>query len=167
VKKEYILISVSLLVSLFIYLFFRTERTVVNEIFLAFISPESYDELKNWINVNLPLHEHIIYSLPEGLWVFCITLTSKHLFIQTGKYKLDCVFIPLVFSIGLEFFQLFHISNGRFDVWDIAASVFCWTIARYGVKYQPVKQDLFHLVTIRTVICVCSYSIVYLAHVWN
>jgi hypothetical protein len=165
VKKEYLLITVSLLISLFIYLFFRTERTVVNELFRHVTTPVQYAELKNWITTNLPLNNHIIYSLPEGLWVFCITLTSKHLFIKAGRYQLDCIFIPLIFSIGLEFFQLFHFVKGRFDIWDIAVSVLCWMVANYLVKYRPVKQDVFEFVTVRSVLCVWSYSIVYLAHV--
>jgi hypothetical protein len=157
----------SLLISLFIYLFFRTEKTVVNDMLISLVSPVRYAGLKNWITSNLPLNDHIIYSLPEGLWVFCITLTSKHLFIKLGHHQLNCVFIPLILSIGLEFFQLFHFSNGRFDVWDIAASVVCWAVANYLVTYQPVKQNLFSVVSARSIICIWSYSIVYLARVLN
>jgi VanZ family protein len=106
-KKEYLLIGGSLFISLLIYLFYRTEKTVVNEIFNSVTSPGLYPEIKRQVSIRFPLNEHVIYSLPEGLWVFCITLTSKHLFIKAGRQQFDCVFIPLLFSIGLEFCQFF------------------------------------------------------------
>jgi len=115
VKKIYVLIILFLLFSLFIYLFYRTEKTVINELFVSIISFDKYVELRNSIANNLPLNEHIIYSLPEGLWVFCITLTSKFLFLKIRHREIGCVFIPLIFSIVLEFFQLLNLTNGRFD----------------------------------------------------
>jgi len=121
VKKNYVLIILLLLFSLFIYLFYRTEKTVINELFVSIISFDKYVELRNSIANTLPLNEHIIYSLPEGLWVFCITLTSKFLFLKIGHREIGCVFIPLIFSIALEFFQLLNLTNGRFDLgyWHI------------------------------------------------
>lgn len=157
----------SLLVSLFIYLFYRTERTVITEIFISIISHETYVALKLPIKNSLPLDPHIIYSLPEGLWVFCITLTSKYLFFKIGKIEINCVFIPLAFSIGLELFQMFHYTNGRFDYWDIGFSVFFWAIANFLIKYKSGKQNILSPITTKSILCVISYAIVYLAHVWK
>lgn len=166
-KKSYFLIGVSLLVSLFIYLFYRTEKTVINELFLSIVSFDTFTGLRQRITTALPLNEHIIYSLPEGLWVFCITLTSKSLFLKRGSLEIDLLFVPLLFSIGLELFQVFHLTNGRFDFWDIGASVVFWAAAHYLIEHKDVRQNILDPFTVRSFACFLSYGIVYLAHVWK
>ncbi len=166
-KKNYVLIILFLLFSLFIYLFYRTEKTVINELFVSIISFDKYVELRNSIANTLPLNEHIIYSLPEGLWVFCITLTSKFLFLKIGHREIGCVFIPLIFSIVLEFFQLLNLTNGRFDFWDIGISISFWFLANYFILYKSVEQNILKPISIRSIVCFSSYAIVYLAHVWK
>ncbi|MFT3748393.1 MAG: hypothetical protein QM768_08760 [Agriterribacter sp.] len=166
-KRNNVFIILSLLISLFIYLFYRTQRTVVNEIFISLLSADKYYALKEKISGTIPLNKYIIYSLPEGLWVFCITLTSKFLFIRIGKREMDIVFMPLLFCIGLEFMQLLHFTNGRFDYWDIAVSFLFWSIAKYWIKDAQPRQDILQLYTERSFVCILSYGIVYLAHVGN
>ncbi len=166
-KKHYRLITIALLLSLFIYIFYRTEKTVVNEILLSIVSLDTFLELRKTIISVLPLHEHVIYSLPEGLWVFCITLTSKLLYIKIGEREVNLLFVPLMFSIGLELFQLLQFTNGRFDFWDIGASVLFWCIANYSISDQRERQNILYPVNERSLICVATYVIVYLAHVWE
>ena len=165
--KNYFLIIGSLLFSLFIYLFYRTEKTVINEIFISIMSFEKFVALGQRISNTLPLNEHIIYSLPEGLWVFCITLTSMFLFVEIGGRKFNLLFLPLIFSIGLELFQLLHLTNGRFDFWDVGFSILFWSIANYLVKRKGSSQNIGEPFTGRSFLCISSYLIVYLAHVWK
>jgi hypothetical protein len=167
VKKNYFLIVLFLLISLFIYLFYRTEKTVANQIFISLISFDKFVELRKAITNTLSLNERIIYSLPEGLWVFCITLTSKYLFLKVGNREINLLFLPLIFSIGLELFQLLHFTNGRFDFWDIAFSVLFWAIANFLIPLKNTKQNILHPFTTRSFIFLFSYLIVYLAHVWK
>lgn len=166
-KKNYFLIMVSLLCSLFIYLFYRTEKTVINQVFGSLVSFDTYIELRKVIACTLPLNNHIIYSLPEGLWVLCITLTSRSLYVKMGRREINLLFIPLIFSIGLELFQLLHLTNGRFDFWDIGVSILFWAVAHYLIKHKSAKQNLLHPLTGTGLICLLSYLIVYLAHVWK
>jgi hypothetical protein len=167
VRRNYCLIVLSLLVCLFIYLFYRTEKTVINEIVISIVSFEKFVELRKAITNLLPLNEHIIYSLPEGLWVFCITLTSQPFFLKVGNREISLVFVPLIFSIGLELFQFLCLTNGRFDVWDIGYSAFFWAIANYLITHKSNIQNILYPFTAKSFICVCSYLIVYLAHVWK
>ena len=166
-KKNYYFIILSLLISLFIYLFYRTEKTVITEIFISVISIDNYVVLRKLMTGTIPLTDHVIYSLPEGLWVFCITLTSKNLFLRIANHEINCVFIPLIFSIGLELFQLLHLTNGRFDFWDINMSVFFWCVANYFISNTPEKQNLLQPINVKSSLCFMSYAIVYLAHVWE
>jgi hypothetical protein len=167
VKRNYLLIVLCLLISLFIYLFYRTEKTVINEIFTWLIPYDNLSALRHSVTAALPLNEHVVFSLPEGLWVFCITLTSKPFFMQIAKYEFDLIYLPLVFSIGLELLQLFHFTNGRFDFWDIGLSIFFWMLANYLIKNINTRQNIFQPFTIHSLICVLSFLIVYLAHSWR
>lgn len=159
--------AISLLASLFIYLFYRTEKTVVNQLFISVFSCETFVQLRHNITNLFPLNQYIIYSLPEGLWVFCITLTSKLLFVKAGHLKINLLFVPLIFSIGLELCQILHVTNGRFDWWDIAFSVLFWAIGHYLIEYKSSNQNVLNPFSKKSLICLSSYLIVYLAHVWN
>ena len=139
----------------------------MNEIFIRMISLATYTSLKAHIVKALPLNNIVIYSLPEGLWVFCITLTSKPYYIKLNKWRIDCIFIPLIFCIALEIFQLFHITNGRFDFMDIAVSVIFWILGSYVLSDKSEKQDILTWPDSKTIVCLASYCIVYLAHVFK
>src|SRR5688572_119154 len=128
---------------------------------------DNFYALRSNVSFALPLNEHIIYSLPEGLWVFCITLTSFPFFLKIDKFKINLVYLPLIFSIGLELFQLFNLTNGRFDLWDIGLSVLFWRLANYLMKHEIEKQNILNPFAINSFICVLSYLIVYLAHSWR
>lgn len=164
-KKHYYFIIASLLVSLAIYLFYRTEKTVVNEVVIRTISFDQYDSLRQAVNRFLPLNEFVIYSLPGGLWTFCITLTSRPYYIQQKNWRIDCLVVPLLCCIGLEIAQLFHITNGRFDPMDIWVTFFFWAIAATAFHDKVDKQNLLTPINGKRMVCFVSYGIVYLAHV--
>jgi hypothetical protein len=152
-------------VSLFTYLFYRTEKTVVNEIAILLFSFHRYAAFRDAVVSFLPLDGLIVYSLPEGLWVFCITLTSKPYYIQLHKGRIDCVIIPLIYCVGLEVFQLLHLTKGRFDFTDIWISVLFWLLANYLFNYNDEKQNLLEPLNLKRMACFGSYGIVYLSHV--
>jgi hypothetical protein len=165
VRTRYYFIIVPLLVSLFIYLFYRTEKTVINEIAIRIISFGHYSGLKESVVAILPLNDFVIYSLPEGLWVFCITLTSKPYYFQQGNRRIPCAVIPLICCISLEIFQLLHVTNGRFDPMDIWTSVLFWALAHYLFGDESEKRNILKPLNLKSMACFISYGIVYLSHV--
>jgi hypothetical protein len=165
VKNRYFLIIVSLLVSLFVYLFYRTEKTVINDLVIRMITFDQYVALRDIVKNTLPLNKLIIYSIPGGLWVFCITLISRPFYIQALKWQIPCVFIPLVFALGLEILQLLHITKGQFDFWDVGISIACWMMAYYFFSDHTEKQNILKPMNSRSVVCFATYGIVYLSHV--
>lgn len=166
-KKTYVWIIAAMVLSLFIYVFYRTEKTLVNELALKFISPESFLSVRRFIADLLPLSKPVIYSLPEGLWVFCITLTSRRFYIRLNNYHFSCIFFPLVFCIGLEIFQLIGWTNGRFDFLDILVSLGFWALANHFFNSEEDKQSIVSPFDFQRMIFFASYGIVYLAHVSN
>jgi hypothetical protein len=165
VRKSYYAIIAPLCLSLFIYLFYRTEKTVVNEIAIFLISFDNYAALKKAVTGFLPLNNIIIYSLPEGLWVFCITLTSKPYYIQVNDQRMNCVVIPLIFCVGLEILQLLHFTQGRFDITDILISVLFWVFGNYFFIETSNRQNILTSFNGRRMVCLATYGIVYLSHV--
>ena len=164
-KKDYLYIVAALLISLFIYVFYRTDKTLVNQFLINTCSLPVYHGLKMKITEQIPLSNLVIYSLPEGLWIFCITLTSKSLYLPMCAHRFKCIYLPLIFAIGLEIMQLFHFTNGQFDFFDIGASIFFWFIAANIVATDDEDQNILNVGSFKRSACVLSYSIVYLAHV--
>ena len=164
--RKYLLMALSLLGSLFIYLFYRTQKTAINEIAISLLSESEYQALRESIRSALPLNDPTIYSLPEGLWVFCITLTSQSFYFKFRQLQLACVYLPPVVALGFELFQLLGITKGRFDVVDIAVSLLFWMLAQFLFPKNR-EQDLLASFSFRNSLCVLSYCIVYLAHVFD
>jgi len=164
--KKYIpLLAASLFLSLFIYVFYRTEKTLINQIFIAIFHHETYNFLKTRVTFLLPLPDYIIYSLPEGLWVFCITLTSSFFYLEVQNRKLNLVFVPVLIAVLMEIFQLLHFTNGRFDLMDIVFSTGFWLLALFCTRTNLGKEPFFQSADTSSICCIISYSIVYLAHV--
>ncbi len=163
-KSVYTVVGASLC-SLFIYLFYRTNKTVVNELAIQLLSLENYATLKAFVIQSLPLPDWMIYSLPEGLWVFCVTYTSIPFYIQQKNWRLNCSVVPLIYCISLEVFQLFHLINGRFDYMDILLSVLFWLLAIFAFKDKLNKQNMLTPLNSNKLFCLFTYGIVYLSHV--
>jgi hypothetical protein len=163
-KRPYSIIVITLLVSLFIYLFYRTEKTVVNELMLLFLSLGTFAEIRSSITGTIPLNGPIIFSLPGGLWVFCTTVLSKDLYIKIRDHKIRMVAVPILFALGLEFCQLVRLTNGTFDHWDVGFYLMFWWVAYYGFQSRSAQQNLSPF-TFKGFICLACFLSVYLAHV--
>ncbi|KYP15338.1 hypothetical protein [Flavihumibacter sp. CACIAM 22H1] len=158
-------IGVSLAISLYIYVIYRTDKTLVNQLIIALVSWEKYAALKAEIRALFPLADWIIYSLPEGLWIFCITLSSHYFFLEIKGSRLNLSLLPILLAVTMELFQLVHLSNGRFDWMDLLISFTFWLFALFVTRMNLEKQALFRTWNQASYTCIFSYAIVYLAHV--
>jgi hypothetical protein len=159
------LIAAALFVCLFVYVFYRTEKTLINQLIIMVFSRERYSDLKTTVTSAMRLNDWLIYSLPEGLWVFCITLTSSPFYVEVQKRKWRLVVVPILLALIMEVFQLLHFSNGRFDLADINFAAGFWLIALFCSRANTHREPLFKSFNSKTIGCIASYSIVYLAHV--
>ena len=158
-------LALALSISLFVYLFYRSERTVVNELMVLILTLDTYAALKNSIANSIPLNAHIVFSLPGGLWIFCASVHSQDFYMQVRTYKLQLAFVPVFFAIGLELCQLLHLTNGRFDALDIGFYFLFWFLAYYYFPSKTSQQNILSPFTVRGFICVACFLSVYLAHV--
>lgn len=163
-KRRYS-VFISLSISLFIYLFYRSEKTLVNELIIVILSFDTYAEIKSSMINAIPMNEVIVFSLPGGLWVFCATALSQDFYMKIRNHKIQVAFVPILFAIGLEFCQLIHFTNGRFDIWDIAFYLMFWLLAYYSFQHHRPQQNILSPFTLRGFICLACFLSVYLAHV--
>lgn len=164
-RRLYSFITVALLVSLFLYLFYRSEKTIVNQLAIFFLSQNTYASIRFTINQALPLNDSIIYSLPGGLWVFCTTILASDLYLKIQKYQVQITNAPVLFAVLLEACQLLHFRKGTFDLRDVVFYIGFWLFARYAYDSRNDPRDLFAPFSINSIACVASFLSVYLAHV--
>jgi hypothetical protein len=160
-----ITLAISLLFSLFVYLFYRSEQTVVNEIFRFLFSGDVYFNLKSTISESLVLPDFLVFSLPEGLWVLAVTIASKNIYFGIKKRLVHVAILPLLISIVLELLQLAQITNGTFDWLDIASAISFWSVGYFLLPSPSNTQRLFLKMNVNSVICLASYMVLYLSHV--
>jgi hypothetical protein len=165
-KRRYS-ISMAFLTSLFVYLFYRSEKTVVNELIILIFSLETYGNIRTGIVDAVPLNKLIIFSLPGGLWVFCATALARDFYFRIKNQKIQLSLLPVQFAIGLEFMQLIHLTKGRFDLWDILFYLIFWWLASHSNKYDRSQQNILSPFTLRGFTCLACFISVYLAHVNN
>ncbi len=150
-KKYHLYIFFPLFVSLILYVFFRSENIVINQITPNFYSKPFLFSC-NFFNF-------LIYNFPQGLWVFSTTLASKNLYLD----KFNLAILPLIFSFYIEGIQYFHLTNGTFDYWDLITAFFSFIIAYYGISCPYKKEQLLECFNFRTVLFSFSYLIVFLS----
>ncbi|KAA5537120.1 hypothetical protein F0919_05465 [Taibaiella lutea] len=163
-KRYCTIISLALFAGLFIYLFYRTQHTVVN-IMLDKLSYGNALAAILYIRKHFLLPEFVIYNLPEALWVFAATLVSKHLFIKLGRKNIHLAWTPLCYAVLLEFLQLLHWMPGSFDWLDILPSFAFTLCAVYFIKCPLQTQQLLGKFNYRTFFFIYIYAIVFLSHV--
>lgn len=166
-RIKYFIIALALLLSLFVYLFFRTEQTVVNYLFIKIGGVAPFYESRLWVTSHIMLSNFQIYSLPEALWILAITLLSKRYVIQFGNLHISLWYLPVLLAFGFEFFQWMHWSNGSADLNDLWGALLFWALGMTVFPEREPKISLFQSFNIHALLCTGTYAVVYLAHVIN
>jgi hypothetical protein len=164
--KYKISIIVPLIISLFIYTFYRAEETNVN-LLLKYVFQSDFQSIQVHIREAIPLHSVIIYNLPESLWVFSITLLGANLFIRIKHRKIYLIYFPIVFVLLLEILQLLKITDGTFDLLDIVISSAFWLLAlAYCSTYVSSLRELKNN-RARFILFIIVFSLAYLSDLNN
>ena len=167
-KRDQFYIVIILLFCAFIYVFFRTEKILITQILIKVISNDTYQILKQFVRSQLELSPIIIYSLPGGLWIFCITYLSKGFILKLGTLRFRIDYLPLVFALTVEFVQYFNFTKGVFDVYDIVLAILFWTLAVFRFKHNAkVKLRTFSLYNKEGLAIFIVFTVVILANVIN
>lgn len=149
--------------SLLIYIFYRSELTLINQLFSLLIPQSELLQWQNSVQAVFPLPNWVIYSLPEGLWVLVVTLISKEFYFSRQAKNYSLVFFPLVLAIVIELFQFLQITDGVFDWFDLGFSFAFWAIGCFLLppRFSPVQ--LKKAQPSRRLVLICSYLVVILS----
>lgn len=163
-KNKKVHIFIALLISLLIYLFYRTDNILITHFFSIILTETTFNTVQNYIMNQIPLPSWVIYSLPEGLWIYATTIASKNYFIKLKSFKINLVFLPLIIAFTIELFQFIQISNGTFDELDLIIALFFSFLGYFLPFGSSLGQTRFHLSKLNDFLCLTSYLIVFLAH---
>lgn len=166
-KVKNFIIALALLLSLFVYLFFRTEQTLVNYIFIKVFGGEPFYQSRLWVTSHVMLSNFQMYSLPEALWILSITLLSKRYKVRFAAQEISLVYLPIILAFGFELFQWMHWSQGSADLNDIWGALVFWALGMAVFPEREPKVYLSESLNIHVVLCTACYAVVYLAHLRN
>ncbi len=162
---KYKIISLILLgFSACIYIIFRTEQTLINQIFQYIFSKEALDNLRQSIQNYIYLPAIVIYSVPEACWIASLTLLGENRYIKVCKIKVYVKYVPLLLILWFEAMQFFHLLHGTFDWYDILLSAVAWAMSYLSIS-RSEKQNIFTWDRLSFWSLIFVYSVVILAHV--
>ncbi len=164
-KIKYYIIGISLLLSLFVYVFYRTEQTLVNYLCIQMVGGDMFSLSRIWMHKHITLSAFQRYSLPEALWILSITLLSKRYVIKWGRFTFSLLYLPLILAFGFECFQFLGWSPGQADINDLVGGILFWIIGVLLFPERDPKISLFKNMNIHSLLCTGTYAVVYLAHV--
>lgn len=165
--KRLILTCSPLLVSLFIYLGFRTDKTIVNQLFIYLFSVDMFHQIQFYLQSWIPLSGSFIYSLPEALWLFSVVLVAKNFHFNVLGKKIPSALVPLIYALVLEIMQGVHLTKGRFDWMDIEFALIAFAVAMTFKNSPSRSVHLFHSGSRPIILFVGSFILVVLSVVWH
>lgn len=102
-----------------IYIIFRTEKLIMFRWFEYLNISQEIFALKRYCD-NFTLPDWIIYSLPDGLWMYSYTGILLEIWkCSVTRQNLFWIFSIPVAAILSEFFQFFKLIPGTFDFIDL------------------------------------------------
>lgn len=113
------LITGSLLLGILIYYTQRTHSLVINEV-VDHVGGLRFREFFQSIIFVFPIHDQIIYSLPDGLWMLALTMTILLIWdFQIHRKCLVWIVLGLGAGTGFEYLQYLQLIDGWFDFFDL------------------------------------------------
>jgi len=130
-----ILVILSIVLGSLIYILFRQGDFLFTYIFEVFTIKQSVNEIRDcFVNLRHYLPKWVIYSLPDGLYLFSVTLYFKSInkIIIANKF--------LVILVTIEIIQLFFHKQvkwiGTFDFKDLIFYTIGYGFARYSKFFK-------------------------------
>ena len=143
-KKQLIFGSIlTLITGGMIYILFRTSSLKMFSWYQIIGLDELTNELRKFtFQFADKIPEWILFSLPDGLWIF--SYVSLMLFIWKNSVSIKNIFwisiIPIL-AIGSEIGQLFGLVSGTFDFVDLLLYLFGMTLP-FIFYYKSIKLNL-------------------------
>jgi hypothetical protein len=129
-----------------IYIFFRSNTLNMFNWFEALRMDQIINDLRvSFLSLKPIIPEWIIYSLPDGLWVYSFT---SGILIIWGKLLTFWLIAPLLTGVLVEFAQLFQFFPGTFDIIDFLIGILAFTSSILIFNLKSNKHEKQSLKTI-------------------
>ena len=138
--KIFVFSFIPLLIGGLIYIGFRENSLLMFRWFEALNIINLIELYRNYVN-NISLPEYVIYTLPNGLWVFAF-LMYIHITI-ISKIRILLLISCIIVSLSFEFLQIFNIIPGTFcwsDFLTIAIFIIAYFLLTKGEKIYETSQ---------------------------
>ena len=131
-------VIIPLIIGLTIYTLFRSETIILFTWYKSMGLNNIVTDLRTGLyEYSSYFPKWIIYSLPDGLWVYSFT-SSMIIFWNSEERKLKLwLLIPFITGIIFEILQKLNLFPGTFDIVDLTISI----IAFYSsIKFLKIKS---------------------------
>lgn len=155
----------ALLPALFLYMFYRSERTVINIIAVSISPSDWFESARVWVQTTLPISEIVVGFLPGSLWVYAATAALRHVSVSS----LPLWPTPLMVAAFFEAQQALGLTYGVFDSLDIVGGfIGCAIALRWPSRSPAVAQiDWRKLSLFAKCGCMSLFLMLGLAYVWR
>lgn len=85
-----------------------------------------------------PTSEWLLYSLPDGLWLYAFAFTLAYTWREPGTEARCWRALPLALGLGSELAQGLGLLEGTFDVADALTYVAAFVLAGLAVRHHAV-----------------------------
>lgn len=127
--RTIVIASVSLWLGAMIYILFRSTHLLI----FNWIDKIGLMNFVYCIRPNLTdVPKWVIYSLPDGLWMFSYCLFIGHIWNYNLKRSFFFLILLPIYAISNEIMQYFHFISGTFDLMDM---IFFLTSLDFGLLY--------------------------------
>lgn len=136
--KTVIFASITLMGGAIIYILFRPTYLIM----FKWIDSFGLMKLINSIRLNSEdLPDWVLYSLPDGLWMFSYCLFIGQIWNYNIKKCLLFLSILPIYAVSNEIMQYFHLVSGTFDWMDLLAFLIAFTLSVLYIKRFKVEVD--------------------------
>ena len=132
-----------MLIGVFIYVLFRDKNLLI----FTWFQVLGLDDYINYLRINIPLNNHfpkwLIYSLPDGIWIYSLTsLMLINWYSSLNKVKYFWIMIGPLIGLSLEFGQLIHIIPGTYDTNDFIICLFSSFIPFLFLNHNKERKTI-------------------------
>lgn len=148
-RNKWIYIGFSMLLALFIYSFFRSENTIINQLWLS-LFPDNYLYLRGVFG-QYDVPDFVRFNLPGVLWMIGALLLCAKYTITIRKLRFKLMFLPLLVCVIIEVVQWVGITDGTFDMMDVVSYllgfvvVYAMYTSRTEKKECILRMQLAHI----------------------
>jgi len=146
-KKSFLLVHVALplLLGGLIYLCWRDSGLLMFKWFRALDGESLIISLRQLTAPARPfLPSWLVYSLPDGLWVYALTAFMGHVWLgsRSSVLKFVCLAAGPVLGAGSELGQLAHLVPGSFDWADLGFYIFAAAFAFFAASRSNTTRSI-------------------------